>query len=213
MPDTPDPDVDVGKINTDIGAESSPRPVMTRRLSTSGLNIWGGRILEEYLPELRGKQAIAVYNEMRKGNPVIGGFLRAIEMAFRSVKWADIPYDDSPEAASRAALQTSVRNDMEITWADGIADMTTVLPFGHAPFEMTFKIRNGRPGSNFNDNKVGLKSLDLVPQDTIERWDTENPRSSNIIALVQKAPPGYEDITIPMDKIVNFRLRREKNNP
>ncbi|KKN69258.1 hypothetical protein LCGC14_0442530 [marine sediment metagenome] len=188
---------------------------LTPKMSTSGLNIWGGQVMEDYLPELRGKPGIAVYNEMRKGNPIAGGFIRAIEMAFRSVTWIDIPYEMDEEGMERAAFLTSVRKDMKDPWAVFMANATTVLPFGHAPFEMTFKHRSGKTGkqpSEFTDGKVGLENLDLIPQDTIERWETEQ-NSPVIIAITQRAPPTYTEITIPIDKVVNFRLRTEKDNP
>ena len=191
------------------------RSALTPKLSTTGLNIWGGRIMEDYLPELRGKSGIAVYNEMRKGNPIAGGFIRAIEMAFRSVRWIDIPYENDTEGMERAAFLTSVRKDMKDPWAVIMANATTVLPFGHAPFEMTFKHRSGKKGrqpSDFSDGKVGLENLDLIPQDTIERWETEQ-NSPDVIAITQRAPPTYEEITIPIDKVINFRLRTEKDNP
>ena len=188
---------------------------LSPRRSTTGLNIWGGQIMEDYLPELRGKPGIAVYNEMRKGNPIAGGFIRAIEMAFRSVTWIDIPFELDEEGRDRAAFLTSVRKDMKDPWAVTMANATTVLPFGHAPFEMTFKHRNGKKGkqpSEFSDSKIGLENLDLIPQDTIERWETEL-NSPNVIAITQRAPPDFKEITIPMDKVVNFRLRTEKDNP
>lgn len=188
-------------------------PSLPPRLSSTGLQIWAGRIFEDYLVELRGKQAINVYNEMRKGNPIVGGFMRATEMAFRSVNWNDIPYEESPEGLKRAAFLTSVRNDMRHSWADVTSNITTVLPFGHAPFEMTFKIRSGRPDSIYKDNKIGLKNLDLIPQDTIERWDVDAANPSEVIGIIQRAPPVNKEVTIPMEKVVNFRLRLEKDNP
>ncbi len=192
------------------------RSALQPKLASTGLRVWGGVVTEDYLPELQGKRAIAVYNEMRKGNPIAGGFIRAIEMAFRSVLWSDIPYEETPEGLNRAAFLTSVRNDMEDPWATIIANTTTVLPFGHAPFEMTFKHRRGRKGKNpskFIDGKVGLQNLDLIPQDTIERWETEDTRSDVIIGITQVAPVSQEEILIPMSKVLNFRIRTEKNNP
>lgn len=191
------------------------KSALSPRRATTGLNIWGGQIMEDYLPELRGKAGIAVYNEMRKGNPIAGGFIRAIEMAFRSVTWIDIPYEMDEKGMERAAFLTSVRKDMRDPWAVIMANATTVLPFGHAPFEMTFKHRNGRKGkqsSEFDDGKIGLENLDLIPQDTIERWETEL-NSPEVIAITQKAPPDYREIRIPIDKVINFRLRTEKDNP
>ena len=193
---------------------TSPQP----RFSKSGLKIWSGYVLEDYLPELQGKRAIAVYEEMRKGNPIAGGFIRAIEMAFRSVIWSDIPYDNEQESFKRAAFLTSVRNDMKDAWATFIANTTTVLPFGHAPFEMTFKFRNGlsknsRKSSIFDDSKVGLENLDLIAQDSIERWQTDPDNPTEVIGVIQRIPVTSEEITIPLSKIVNFRLRTEKENP
>jgi len=187
------------------------------RISQPALKIWSGYVLEDYLPELRGKAAIAVYEEMRKGNPIAGGFIRAIEMAFRSVIWNDIPYDRTPEAVERAAFQTSVRNDMVDSWAGFTANTTTVLPFGYAPFEMTFKVRSGKnktkDSSNFTDGKIGFQNLDLILQSSIERWQQAAPNSSEVIGIIQRPPVSVEEITIPMAKVINFRLRTEGDNP
>ena len=199
--------------DTEDISKTESRPRLQPRLSSSGLKIWGGQIQEDYLPELQGKRAIAVYDEMRKGNSIVGGFVRAVEMAFRSVVWADIPYDDSREGLERAALLTSVRNDMRHAWTAFTANSMTMLPFGHAPFEMTFKVRSGYPKSKFSDGKVGLANLDLIAQDSIERWETETLSSCDIVAITQRVPITSQEIRIPIDKVVNFRIRLEKDNP
>src|SRR3972149_11056206 len=194
-------------------ASTAHKASLTPRLSGSGLKIWGGMIQEDYLPELQGKRAIAIYDEMRKGNSIVGGFVRATEMAFRSVVWADVPYDGSREGLERAAFLTSVRNDMRHAWTVFTANSMTMLPFGHAPFEITFKVRSGNPKSKFSDGKVGLLNLDLIAQDSIERWETETPSSADVIAITQRIPTTSQEIRIPMEKVVNFRLRLEKDNP
>ena len=202
-------DIDTEEVSKSESRKGSLQP----RLSSSGLKIWGGMIQEDYLPELQGKRAVAIYDEMRKGNSIVGGFVRATEMAFRSVVWADIPYDGSREGLERAAFLTSVRNDMRHPWTVFTANSMTMLPFGHAPFEMTFKIRGGIPKSKFSDGKVGLSNLDLIAQDSIERWETETLSSPNVIAITQRIPTTSQEIRIPMEKVVNFRLRLEKDNP
>ena len=70
--------------------------------SAAGPARWGGRINEEFLPELRFPQATLVYNTMRKNSPVVGGLMRAIEAAFRSTKWQWVPGEKTEEGELRA---------------------------------------------------------------------------------------------------------------
>ena len=195
------------------------------QMSVSGPNRWGGILNEEFLQELRFPAGIKVYNEMRKNSPIIGGFLRAIEAAFRSAKFTAVPWDDSDEARDRAIFLEQCIDDMERPWADVLADILTFLPFGFAALEMVFKSRKGPNGkvlSKHDDGRIGLKDLVLVPHNSIVEWiyDEEND-PNELIGLKQMAidisfnsRTGDDGmINIPLRKIMLVRVRPEKNSP
>lgn len=186
------------------------------RISSSGLRRVGGKVYEEFLQELRFPYGLRVYDEMRKNSGVVGGFLRAVESSFRSVKWVTLPADDSPEAALRAAFHESCRSDMEMSWSDFVTNAITCLPFGFAAHEMWFKQRQGRkadPPSKYTDGRVGIAGLPLVGHDSIIDWAWDEDDPNKLVGLWQVAPPKYERIILPRDKMVLFRTHPEKDNP
>lgn len=188
----------------------------TVRISSSGLKRVGGRVYEEFLPELRFPQGLRVYDEMRKNSGVVGGFLRAVGSSFRSVKWVTAPADDSPDAAMRAAFHESCRDDMELSWNDFVSNAVTCLPFGFAAHEMWFKLRQGRkadPSSKYTDGRVGIAGLPLVGHDSIQEWAWDLDDPNKLTGLWQIAPPKHERVMLPRAKMLLFRTCPEKDNP
>jgi len=194
------------------------------QIAVSGPTRFGGLIQEDFLPELNWPRAYKVYNEMRKNSAVVGGFLRAIESAFRSTQWYTRPYSKGPEHAERARFLEECIHDMARPWNDVITDILTMLPFGFAPMEMVFKFRQGRsvqypvPKSKYNDGRVGLKDLVLIPQNEIMEWVYDLPDNPCELLGIRQitsspAPGGPSIINIPASKIVNFRPRAEKDSP
>ena len=60
---------------------------LSKELGRIGQRQFGGVIYEEFLPELRGKRGIAVYNEMSENDDIVGAILFAIEMLIRQCSW------------------------------------------------------------------------------------------------------------------------------
>ena len=186
------------------------------RMSSPGLKRVGGRVFEEFLPELRFPYGLRVYDEMRKNSGTIGGILRAIEASFRSVKWMSLPADDSPEAAFNAAFAESCRTDMKTTWNNHVSDAFTFLPFGFAAMEMWCKERKGaggNPRSKYTDGRIGFADIALIGHDSIQEWAYDPDDPNELIGLWQLAPPAYTRVMVPRSKWLHFRTRAEKDNP
>ena len=196
------------------------------QVSISGPNRVGGVLFDEFLPELRFPQGIRIYNEMRKNSSIIGGFLRAIEAAFRATEFSSIPYDDSDVARDRAIFLDDCINDMDRSWLDVLSDIITFLPFGFSACEMVFKQRRGFGGavpSKHSDGRLGLRDLVLIPHESVLEWiwdDEPGGDPNKLIGLRQLAvnigsieshPGGFVDI--PIRKILLTRVRPEKNSP
>lgn len=190
------------------------------QISASGPTRFGGIISEEFLPELRFPRAVRVYDEMRKNNPIVGGFMRAIEAAFRSTRWRSQPKDSSPEAIRRAEFLDQCLNDMDRPWAEVLPDILTFLPFGFAAMEMVFKERRGRhakPPSKYDDGRVGFRDLVLIPHATILNWIYDPDDPNELIGIRQLSTGlgaiGSGTIEIPIEKCLLFRIRAEKDSP
>ena len=166
----------------------------------SGLDQWSGIIQEDFLRELRGKEGYKRYNEMRLNSPIVAALLLAIEQAIRGITWqyvSDIGEDDQ-----RIEFAEEARDGMSNSWNDHIIEALSMLPFGFAPFEIVYKREGGR---------LTWRKFAIRGQDTVHRWMFDS--NGGLAGLMQMGAPAYNIIEIPIEKLVLYRTRSEKNNP
>lgn len=207
-----------------IGFPSPPSDVTWQQLSrtrgSSGLRQYGGWVREEFLPQLRGRQAARTYREMQDNSPTVGAILFAIQQTMRQVTWRVNAFDDSPEAIENAEFLESCMEDMYQPWPDFITETLSMLPYGFAPHELVYKRRLGRQkqtqnnlraaSSKFTDGKIGWAKMALRGQDTILKWFFDE--EGDVTGLTQQ--PWFGGlIDIPINKLLLFRPRAHKNNP
>ncbi len=191
-------------------------PIGFDEFGRTGLKTWSGRIHEEFLPQLSGKKAARIYNEMRRNSPVVGGALYAIEQAIRGVTWDVEPFDDSEDAKVKADFLKSNLEDMSSSWPDTLTEILTMLPHGWAMLEIVYKMRSGDTGnaqtqSKFTDNLWGWRKLSLRGQESLDKWRFDE--EDGIEGMIQMAPPKFEPIFVPIEKALLFRTKTEKGNP
>lgn len=183
-------------------------------IGLSGIKRFAGHIHEEFLPELRGARGVRVYQEMRNNDPTIGAMLRATRDTIRSVDWQVEKQGDKPIDNEAAEFLDSCRRDMSHSWQDFIAEVTTMLPFGWAFFEVVYKIRAGPnedPPSAHNDRRIGWRKIALRAQESLYDWILD--AAGGIQGMRQMAAPDFRIREIPIAKAVLFRTDREKNSP
>ena len=184
-------------------------------IGSSGLNAMQGYVTEEHHPNLAGRQALQVFRIMRENDPMIGATIFAIDNLIRQVPWTVNQKDAKQEHAD---FLQSVMDDMSMSWGDVISECLSMLPFGFAPMEIIYKQRNGTqppdgpiPDSRYNDGKIGWRNIALRAQETLVRWELGN--TGSLRGMVQQAPPDFEEVTIPIEKMLLFRTTAHKNNP
>jgi hypothetical protein len=196
------------------------RPPATLSIGVAGLKQSGGKIQEEWHPNLRGAKAAKVYEEMRDNDAIVGAVLYTIESYLRKMEWEVEPADDSEAALKEAEFLESCMSDMDMPWQDFISDVLSFLVYGHSLHEEVLKIRvgpgetNPRYRSNSDDHRIGWRALALRPQSTIDRWDID-PVTGEILGAYQKPPNAYgtAEYYLPIHRCVLFRTRPYKNNP
>lgn len=177
---------------------------------------------DEFLYELRGRQGIRKFREMRENDPIIGAILTAMDMMMRSVKWKFEPRNGTGGQDTEAEEVQFIRecfDDMESSFSEFISEVVTMLPFGFSLFEIVLKRRQGRKprsmksrSSKFNDGKIGIAKLAPRAQWTIDRFNVE--KSGEITGAVQRAAWGnYGEVTIPVSKMLLFRTTSINNDP
>lgn len=201
------------------GRSSVPRAGLGEvQLGMSGLKRSYGYIYEELLPQLHGRKAINVYQEMSQNSAVIGAMLFAIDMFMRRVAWRVEAADQTPKHQKRANFLSSAKDDMEHTWADFIAEINTMLVFGWSWFEIVYKQRFndtdefGMAQSKFNDGMVGWQKFMPISQESWWRWDFD-PQTGKTIGMWQRPAPDYSERYLPLGKSLHFRTTSRKDNP
>ncbi|MCC7271416.1 MAG: hypothetical protein IT561_02030 [Alphaproteobacteria bacterium] len=183
-------------------AERSPD---LRELGRAGLRAWSGLVREEFLPELQGRRAVAVYREMAANDPVVGAVLFAVEMTLRGVPWTVAPAGDDAAARDGARFLESVRADMSHSFEDFLAEVLGMLVHGWSWFEIVWKRRPA-------DGRVGVRKLALRAQDTLLRWELD--AAGGLRGMWQAAGPDQpRPAFIPVEKSLLFRTATAKGNP
>jgi len=186
------------------------------QLGRTGLKQYGGFIFEEFLPNLRGREGAKAYREVVDNSPLVGGILRLLELTLRQVNRYVEPFSDDAEDVQRAERIDQALDDMSVSWADMMAEITTMLPYGWAATEIIWKTcegwtEDGMTRSRYDDGLIMPRKIYLMAQDTLFRWTFDY--DGGVKALVQLAPPDYVMRTIPIEKMLLFRPHIEKGNP
>ena len=204
---------------TDPLIKARPTSTDFMEIGSSGLHQFGGEIQQDFLRQLRGKQAYANYREMADNDPVVGAMLHAIEMLIRAVDWSVEPSDDADErAVAEAEFVSSCLTDMSTSWADTLAAILGFLVYGYSYHEIVYKRRQGytkdaRTRSKYSDGRVGWRKLPTRSQETIDRWDLDT--NGGIRGAYQMDPnsPKKGVTFLPIEKCLLFRTTSKLNNP
>lgn len=197
------------------GAQPDLGRIAASEVGVSGLKVFGGRVFEEFLVELRGPQGVKVFEQMRRNDPMIGSVLRATKDTIRSVEWY-VPEEEGIDLP-KAEFLASCMDDMSHSWFEFTGEALSVLPFGWAYHEVVYKMREGPDGetpSRYEDGRIGWRKIALRGQDSLMRWEFDP--NGGIRGMWQQAlsPLGqFQQAYIPIEKAVLFRTDREKNNP
>jgi hypothetical protein len=204
--------------------EDSPIPRMRLgQVSYNGLNVFSGNIYEECAAELRWPRAIQTYKKMAK-DATIAPALNLVEMAIARVPWSiKIPEGYEDQLKDKADFLRQVMNDMDHSWGQFIRQCTTFNRYGFSVHEKVYRRRFKRNGSKYNDGLVGLESLPIISQDSIESWDWDDKgrKLSGLYQYVNEPAGKYEtqisttneDVLIQRKKFMLFRNNPLKDNP
>lgn len=166
----------------------------------TGLVEFSGQIQEDFLREMRGKEAYKRFDEMRRNSPIIAALLLANEQAIRKVSWEFT--SDEGEDDPRLELLEAARENMSVSWNDFITEVLTMLPFGFSLFEIVYERMGGQ---------VLWRKFAPRGQDTVYQWLFDD--QGGPVGVVQMAAPKYKTVTLPIEKLLLFRTRVERGNP
>lgn len=192
-------------------------------LGASGLWRTGGFVIDDILPQLRGKQALIAYRDMSENDPIIGAMLFAIERIILQVDWRVDAYRDpsgtTPDDKDREAAQfvQECMDDMSHSWHELMIAILSFLPYGFSFFEIVYKQRKGptqkdpSKRSKFSDNKVGWRKIVMRSQDSLWQWQFDE--GGGVKAFIQRDPTTGRLLVIPIEKGLLFRTTAARGNP
>ncbi|MCC8945987.1 hypothetical protein H8A97_12980 [Bradyrhizobium sp. Arg62] len=200
-----------------VGIQGDPNAKAFGEIGVSGLKVFSGYLDEEFLPELRGQQAIKIYRQMSETDPVVNAVLTAVTLILRAVDWRVEPANSSAEAEKEAEFAQSLLTDMSHTWGDTVAEIMSMLSFGWSYHEMVLKRRVGpdqndaSTRSKYTDGRIGIRKLPVRSQDSLLRWEMQ--QDGGIDGLWQMPPQGGQTLFVPINRALLFRTTSKKNSP
>lgn len=197
-----------------IGAEApakEPSKASYQTLGTTGLNIVGGYVSDEFLRELQGSRAAYAFREIADNSPVASGIILGYQNVATHLDWR---IEEDPEAEGKGTAEfefiQSAFADLDEDWDSILSQILSKIVFGWSMHEIVYKKRDGK-ASIHKDGKVGWKDFPIRAQESLERWIVGE--HGEIMGMVQRDPMTGRRITIPMWKSLLFRTTEMKNNP
>ena len=196
-------------------SHNGPRPHVGVELGVASGQRWAS-FTDDFLPQLRGTRAIKTWREMSDNDDTVGEILFAIEMLIRQVEWPVEPGGESPQDEEAAVFLETCRDDMSHSWADFLATVLTMLPYGWMAAETVYKMRQGpNPGtfitlegkrqkiaeSRFDDGRLGWRKLAYQPQEALVEWVLDEHGG---IEAMKWAAGGARGL-LPVEKLLLFR--------
>ena len=200
-----------------IETNNPSKVVNFRQLGTSGLARAGGYIHEEFLPNLRWPWAGRVYQEMSDNDATIGAIMYLAEMLIRGAGWTVEAASDSKKDLEAAEFLESCMHDMDMTWANTINEILSMMKYGFSFHEIVYKVRRGpfehssKYKSKYSDCRIGWRRIPIRSQQSLLEWEFDE--ESNVTAFMQQAEPDYKLVRIPMAKGLLFRTTSSRENP
>lgn len=180
-------------------------------IGSTGLNVVGGRIDDEWDRALRGDRRIKTYRQM-VDHPSIHAPLFAFESMVRAVGSRVDPADASDEAKAVATSVQHAFDDLDGAWGDTLSDILTCLAYEFSLFAVGYK--------PLDDPilRIGWDRWSPRAQDTIVEWIFDDQEIAT--HAVQIAPPSYRRVEIPLQPspempggCLHFRIRPRLNSP
>lgn len=163
---------------------------------------------DPYNPELSGREAVRVYDIMRRNDGQVAAIELVLTLPILSSRWWIEAPENSPQDAIDIAdaLSDCLFNTMTITWNDFLREALLALFYGFMVFEKVWEERNGL--------LVYRKFASRHPR-TIVRFVFDEQGGLAGVVQAGLKPDGtfVTGVEIPIEKLIVFTWREEFGNP
>ena len=187
-------------------------------LGVAGQNVHNGNFrADEFLRDIKGRDAVKKFREMRDNDSTIGAVMYAVEQMLRDVDIKVTAADDSEEAKAEKEFVEQVLSDMDHTLDDHIAEALSFLSYGFSWFEVVYKRRNGldqnpKNRSKYSDGRMGIRKLACRSPWTIDKFDVDQ-KTGDILGIYQNTSYFGGSNYIPTRKSVYYRTTTINGDP
>jgi len=184
-------------------------PVKIIEVGSSGTDIFAGYIDEEYLADLKGTKAMKIYDKMRRSDPRIKMVLSAVKNPIKSADWYVGLKEESEQAERQKELIEEILfHGLNKSWKKTLHEILSMIDFGYSAVEVTHRIvlKNKNVGPH-----VGLKSLKLIGQKTIERFNVNKDGTLRSITQYSTGDVG-KNVDVPSEYVLHFSIDKEGDN-
>lgn len=196
--------------------------ILISEVGYNGLSVSAGQINEEMKRELQFPTSIITYKQMSYDSMISAALNYYEQMMLKSRFTFKSHALATEEQKQYAEFMGECINDMEHSWQDFIQEVSSMNTYGFCVNEIVLRKRLKSKGSKYNDGKIGIHKLPIRSQDSIAKWVYDEEQ--NLIGVTQSvAKTGKrgqvllsqkgEDITIPRQKFLLFRLGKKKDSP
>ena len=172
-------------------------------IGETGTVVISGMISEaEYNSKLQGSAAFEVWDKMRLGDATVRAALMAIFLPILSAKWFVKSASDSRTDRKIAEfVQTSLMEEMTMTWQEFLRQVLLFLPYGRMLFELVYK------DADYEPHRINWKKFAPRLPSTISKWEMQNG-GKGITQMVNSG--GI--YSIPIEKLMIFVNEKEGDN-
>lgn len=211
---------DLGTLPPSQEFEVNRAKVKLVEVGSTGTEIFGGYLTEEYLDDLKGRQAADIYDKMRRSDPKIKMITSAMKNPIKSGSWQvmikpGIDESDENAIAQKELIEHILFHDLgddgkggTKTWTRFLHEALSMIEFGFSAFEKTYKPVLGHPKfGSYN----GIKSLGFRSQRTIEKWNL--CKAGTLASVSQFAYGDSQKVSdIPASFLLHFAIEMEGSN-
>lgn len=168
----------------------------------SGVNIFNGIITgEEYNANLRGRNALRTWDEMRRSDAAVKLTLKSIKEPIKALPWFIEGASDDPKHVEQRDYINAVMFDI-LRWKTSLGEILTHLEFGFSVHE---KVLDVQPV--LGTDRIVLKNLAFRKQTSISKWQAGDDRPG-----VTQINSKGQSIPIDLERLVVFTNEQEGDN-
>lgn len=171
-------------------------------------------LVSDYNSDLIGVRAIQTYDRMRRGDSSCRTSLRVVKAPLLAAQWYFEPASNSDDDRLIADFITWAWDNMTRTSQQVLWEALLMCDFGYYAFEKVFTMGKWRPDNERARQKDVVMWQKLAPRHPLLTTGWDFDKNGGVQAIRQnKNPNGFEEVPIPIKKLLIFTMDEEGGNP